>query len=226
MISSNEIKARVIQLGADICGFAGVDRFVDAPQGFHPKDIMKECKTVIVFAARFPANTLSASTQSPYTFVRHKMVDKLDTITFQLTSELESAGVGAIPIPSSEPYDYWDSERRHGQGILSLKHAAVRAGLGKMGKNTLLINEHFGNMLWLGAVLTDLELESDHMADYEACIPGCQLCIDSCPGQALDGTTIIQQACRSHSTKFTEGGGVVLLCNLCRKICPRRQGIR
>lgn len=224
MVSKNEIKTRAIQLGADLCGFAVVDRFSDAPEGFHPKNIMEECKTVIVLAARFPANTLLASNQAPYTFVRHKMVDKLDTITFQLSSELES--IGAVPIPSSEPYDYWDSGRRHGQGILSLKHAAVRAGLGKMGKNTLLINEHLGNMLWLGAVLVDLELESDPIASYEACLPGCKACIDSCPARALDGTTIIQKACRSHSTKFTEGGGGMLLCNLCRKICPQRQGIR
>jgi epoxyqueuosine reductase QueG len=52
-------------------------------------------------------------------------------------------------------------------------HTAVRAGLGQMGKNTLLINDQLGNMLWLGAVLVAKELEPDLIADYQACIPGC-----------------------------------------------------
>jgi len=51
-----------------------------------------------------------------------------------------------------------------------LKHAAVRAGLGRMGKNTLLVNDRLGNMLWLGAILIDQELAEDALANYDACI--------------------------------------------------------
>lgn len=160
-VNDIEIKCRAKALGADLCGIAPVDRFVDAPAGFHPTDILKECKSVIVVTVRFPVSTLRASSQSVYTFVRNKLVDRVDSITLQIASELEMLGCCAVPIPSDEPYDYWDETRRHGQGILSLKHAAVRAGLGQMGKNTLLMNEQFGNMLWLGAVLVDKELAPD-----------------------------------------------------------------
>lgn len=176
-------------------------------------------------AMRFPVSTLLGSSQAAYTFVRNGLTAKMDSLTFELSSALDRRGVAAIPIPSAEPYDYWDDERRHGRGILSLKHAAVRAGLGHLGKNTLLINDVLGNMLWLGAIVTEAELEPDAVATYQGCPPGCRLCLDSCPVGALDGTTIDQRQCRAFSMKHTEGGGGVYACNLCRRICPRHRGI-
>ena len=77
---------------------------------------------------------------------------------FNLLFTIESQGYKAIPIPSDEPYEYWDSENKHGRGILSLKHSAQACGIGCIGKNTLLINEKYGNRLYLGAVITNVEL--------------------------------------------------------------------
>ncbi|BBB90989.1 MAG TPA: epoxyqueuosine reductase [Methylomusa anaerophila] len=225
-ISSDEIKCRTKNLGADLCGIASVERFADAPSGFHPTDVVAGCKSVIVITARFPVSTLSASSQAAYTFVRNRMVDKVDSITFQVAAELESLGSCAVPVPSADPYDYWDDSRRHGQGIISLKHAAVRAGLGRMGKNTLLVNDELGNMLWLGAILIDKDIEPDPIADYQTCMPDCRICLDSCPAKALDGTTIEQGKCRGVSAKYTEGGGGVYACNLCRKVCPQHSGLK
>jgi epoxyqueuosine reductase len=225
MASSRAIKNRIIEYGADICGVARASRFVDAPEGFHPCDIYPGCKSVVVFAAHFPLGTLQARTNAPYTLVRNKMVDKLDTISFRLCEELEKEGVVSIPIPSAEPYDYWDAGRNHGRGILSLKHAGVLAGLGVLGKNTLLINDRYGNMIWLGAVLVSADLEPDPIASYEGCISGCTLCMDSCPQHALDGITIDQKLCRKSSTSYNYGGGWVLSCNICRKVCPYHRGL-
>lgn len=224
-INAGEIKCRAKDLGTDLCGIASVERFADAPAGFHPADVIRGCKSVIVIALRFPASALSASSQAAYTFVRNKLMDKMDVITCQMAAELELLGSCAVPVPSSDPYDYWDDSRRHGQGIISLKHAAVRAGLGKMGKNTLLVNDQFGNMLWLGAILVDKELEADPLAVYQTCTPDCRLCLDFCPVNALDGTTIVQSKCRSISAKSTPGGGGVYACNLCRKLCPQHAGL-
>ena len=225
MISSRTIKKRAIQCGADICGVAPVARFVDAPKGFHPCDIYPDCRSVVVFASHFPLSTLQAKTNAPYTLVRNKMVDKLDWISFHVSGELETEGVVSVPIPSAEPYEYWDAGRNHGRGILSLKHAGVLAGLGVFGKNTLLINERFGNMIWLGAILMSIDLEPDPIASYEGCISGCTVCIDSCPQHALDGITIDQKLCRERSISYTYGGGWVLSCNICRKICPYHKGL-
>jgi epoxyqueuosine reductase len=226
MINSRVIKEKAIQKGADICGIAPVARFADAPKGFHPCDIYPDCRSVIVFASHLPLSTLQGRTNVPYTFVRNMMVDKSDLISFQLSNEFETEGMISIPIPSAEPYEYWDSDRNHGRGILSLKHAAFLSGLGVLGKNTLLINNTFGNMIWLGAILASVELEPDPIATYEGCIPECTLCIDSCPQHALDGITIDQKLCRKCSTSCTDGGGWVLSCNICRKVCPHHAGLR
>ena len=43
---------------------------------------------------------------------------------------MEQAGASTNPIPCDEPYEFWDDEKKHGRGILSLKHAGVLAGLG------------------------------------------------------------------------------------------------
>lgn len=224
MVNSEKIKERIIQMGADICGIAPTARFAEAPKGFHPCAIYPDCRSVIVYGARFLLGPFKASTNSPYTLVRNFMVDKLDRISFLLSIELEKEGITAIPIPSAEPYDYWDPRRNHGRGILSLKHTGVLAGLGVIGKNTLLLNNVFGNMVWLGAVLVSTEFEPDQVASYEACIPGCTLCIDACPKHALDGITLNQKRCRERSISHTEGGGWVLSCNVCRKGCPRHGG--
>ncbi|HWQ62756.1 MAG TPA: epoxyqueuosine reductase [Negativicutes bacterium] len=225
-ITAAEIKDLAAGLGADLCGIGDVDRFAGAPPGFHPADIHRDAKSVIVVAARFPAGTLAASSQAPYTFVRNRLMEKVDAITFALTTALEEKGATAVPIPSSEPYEYWDEAERRGMGILSLKHAAVRAGLGVMGKNTLLLNNRFGNMVWLGAVLVDRALDADPLASYQPCPPSCRLCLDSCPAQALDGVTLVQKKCRPICGKSSPGGGVVYACNLCRKICPNHLGFK
>lgn len=224
-ITAAAIKTLAAGLGADLCGIAGVDRFADAPPGFHPRDVHPDAQAVVVVAARFPASTLKAC-QASYTFVRNRLTEKIDAITFALATALEDSGVAAAPIPSTEPYEYWDETERRGMGILSLKHAAVRAGLGIMGKNTLLVNDRFGNMVWLGAVLVDRDLAADPLAGYAPCPPACRLCLDNCPTQALDGVTLVQKKCRPVCGTSTPGGGVVYACNLCRKICPNHLGLK
>jgi len=225
MIEAAAIKEAAGQLGADLCGIAPVSRFSEAPPGFHPRDISAQCEAVVVLGARFPRSTLEAGSQAPYTLVRNMMVGKLDTITFNLADRLEQEDVVAVPVPSADPHDDWDAERRHGRGILSLKHAAVLAGLGVMGRNTLLLNHRYGNMLWLGAVLVSAGLQGDPPAGYRGCPRTCTLCLDACPQQALDGQTIDQKRCRERSISVTEGGGWLLSCNTCRKACPLRAGI-
>jgi epoxyqueuosine reductase len=219
-MQSESIKKFMHSLGADVCGIADVDEFKDAPKGFHPKDIMEDAKSVIVYGKQSSKSLFDAKTSSPYTFVRNKTLEKLDNMTLDLSYKLEEAGYSAIPIPSVEPYDYWDPERRHGRGLLSLKHAAQLAGLGRIGKNTLLINKTYGNRLWLGAILVSVKLDPDGITEHKSCSNSCTICLDACPQKALDGTTINQRLCREKSFTSTEGGGWVIACNTCRKVCP------
>ena len=139
---------------------------------------------------------------------------------------LEELNIKAVLIPCDDPYEYWEAERSYGRAILSLRHAGFLAGLGVLGKNTFLINETYGNMIELGAVLIDIELDGDRLSDYEGCITDCQICINSCPKKALNGITVDQKLCRELSTYRTEKGYFLKKCNLCRKLCPNASGIK
>jgi epoxyqueuosine reductase QueG len=218
-MKSKLIKEQVYSFGAEVCGIANIDRFKNAPKGFNPCDIFPAAKSVIVFGKRFLKGVYDATTNVPYTFVRNKLVERLDDISINLSYLIEENGYKAVPIPSADPYEYWDSNMKHGRGIISLKHAGELAGIGSIGKNTLLINETYGNQLWLGGVLTDALLEQDTFAK-KLCLDNCRICIDACPQSALNEITIEQINCRKISTFSTDGGGWILSCNICRKVCP------
>lgn len=218
-MDSRFIKEMTYSFGAEVCGIAGIERFKDSPKGFHPKDILPDAKSVIVFGKQFSKGVFEAITNVPYTLLSVNFRQVIDDASIKLSFKIEEKGFTAVPIPSSEPYEYWDSENRQGKGILSLKHSAVLAGLGGLGKNTLLINEKFGNRLWLGAVISNIELEQDSIVQ-NLCPDSCHICIDACPQAALDGTSILQKKCRELCTSSTEGGGWMYACNICRKSCP------
>lgn len=218
-MDNNQIKNLSYSLGADVCGIGSLERFKEAPEGFHPLDIYPEAKSVISIGKHYPKSLFDANTKVPYTMVKNKIVALLDDISVKLTFYIESQGYKAIPIPSDEPYEYWYSEKMQGRGILSQKHAAQACGLGRIGKNTLLINEKYGNGLYLGAIITNMELTPDDLAK-ELCIEGCNLCLKSCPQSALDGITINQKKCRQICGSSTPAGGFVFSCYTCVKVCP------
>ncbi|HLP73195.1 MAG TPA: hypothetical protein VK155_09850 [Bacteroidales bacterium] len=223
-MTSSEIKSLTISLGAEKCGIASVDRFKDAPAGFHPLDIYGNCNSVIVFLVQMPAEIIMAANPVPYSHTAYLIYSRLDIIGLNLSKAIQNNGNSAIPIPSDVPYLYWDNVNRHGMGILSLRHAAWLAGLGFLGRNNLLINPDLGNMAYAGAVLTDIELEPDTVITELKCPSKCRICLDNCPPKALDGTTVSQKLCRQHSGLHHERGFSIYTCNLCRKMCPLRTG--
>lgn len=212
--------------GADLVGIAPASRFEGAPPGFHPRDIYSRTESVMVFAIGLPTETLFAENPVPYTLVNSLAVRKMDEITYAVSTELHRAGIRNVPIPTDDPYESWDSEKLEGRGILSLRHAGMLAGLGRLGRNTLLTNKDFGSMIQIGAILIDRTIEPDPPADYETCPPGCRICLDSCPQRALTGETVIQKLCRPFSNFRTERGFILKKCYECRRKCPRAFGIR
>ena len=219
------VKEAALNLGADICGIGSVERFSEAPKGFHPKDVLPSCASVIVFGIRFNATTMNATSANPYTVARNTVAEELNRIACKLALVIADAGYDAVPI-GSVGCDKYDDDTQRYLGAISLKHSAVLCGLGKMGKNTILVNDRFGNMLWLAAVLTSAKLSADPIAAYESCIDGCTLCIDNCPVSALDGTTINQIACRDYALGSRNGGEWRIHCFTCRKVCPQKLSIQ
>jgi len=220
MTVKEKIREIVLSCGADLCGFANIDRFKDTPNGFSPTDILPECKTVISFAFAIPFGLTKVPSRLIYGHYNNISCPEVDMITLKSAKKIEELFTcTAIPIPCDNPYEYWDAEKKVGKGLLSMKHVAVQAGLGTLGKSTLLLTKRFGNMVTLGAILTDLDLPSDELS-VDICIKDCRKCLDVCPVSAISDNTVNQRACRENTYGKTARGFDTVDCNLCRVVCP------
>jgi len=109
------------------------------------------------------------------------------------------------------------------------KTLAQNAGLGWVGKHTLLINREYGSWIFLAEVITDLELEFDTPATDQC--GTCRACIDACPTQAiteeriLDSRRCISYLTIEHRGEFDKNApaslhGWVFGCDICQDVCP------
>jgi len=223
MLKSTEVKRILHDMGADLCGIASVDRFGEAPEGFHPCDVLPSCKSVIVFAKKFPIGTLHCGTTVPYTITRNVLSSELDIMSVRFCAAMEEYKVIAVPTGTIS-HNQYDSKTDRWRSIVSAKHSAVAAGLGRIGKNTLLVTPEYGNMVWLNVMLTDVTLDPDEILLGNPCPDGCSLCMDSCPVQALGNPEMNQGTCFSHAFHANPGEELTLKCHTCRSICPNRLG--
>ena len=214
------IRKHIFSIGGDLCGFANIDRFKDAPEGFSPKDIWEDCKSVISFAVALPKGIFQVNPRLIYAHFNQMACLQTDEISLRTAKYLEQTyNCKAVPMPCDGPYEYWDAECMEGRGLLSMKHIAMKAGLGSIGKNGLFACGEYGNAVTLGCVLSDLELESDDVIQ-SLCIDGCNRCVDSCPVAAIRGGFVNQKKCREHTYGKTARGFDTVDCNVCRTVCP------
>ena len=219
-MTKTEIKELFFSKGADLCGIAPIDRFSDAPKGFHLTDVLPTCKSVISFALRFPASVLACKNSIPYTLVRNTITPKMDRIAMECCVDLEKqGGILAVPIPTND--SRLDERTGRFRSIVSQKHAAQAAGLGTIGRNSLLITPEFGSMVWLGCVLTEIALEPDQLKD-PVC-DACGLCVEVCPVNALENMELAQESCWNHAFGDKDGTWQIH-CHNCRDVCPYNLG--
>lgn len=222
-MTREEVKKLLFSLGAELCGIAPVDRFGAAPEGFHPLDVWPGCRSVISFACRVPAASLSCHTPVVYTRVRNSLSDKMDAIALNACISLEQQGIRAVPVPSNE--SVWDAKTGRNRSVVSQKHAAQAAGLGTIGRHSLLITPQLGSMVWLGAVLTDGAWEGDPL--LESVCTGCNRCVEACPVHALAGEQVDQGACWGHAFgDDPETQRWAISCHKCRDACPHLFGTK
>jgi epoxyqueuosine reductase QueG len=214
------LKKLALSKGADLVGIAPVDRFHDAPKGHGPEDILPNARTVIVCAKRIPESVVAGGPATSYHQVMSVIHSQLDLIAYEVATYVERHGARAIPVPSDDPYYDWDEQRQHGRGDLSHKHAAQAAGLGRLGKNSLLITPEFGNRVHLVSVVTDLDLDPDPQVTKELCRPACMLCVTACPMKAIKDGLVDQKKCRPHVFLKMPKGFIIEACRECRKACP------
>ena len=115
-------------------------------------------------------------------------------------------------------------------GPVHERELAARAGLGWIGKNTLLINPRHGSWFALGELLTSLPLEFDS-AQPDRC-GSCTRCLDACPTSALTPYQLNATRCISYHTLENRGdipdefhqpireAQYILGCDICQTVCP------
>ncbi len=110
------------------------------------------------------------------------------------------------------------------------KALAVRAGLGWIGKNSLLINSTYGSMTFIGTLFVDIPLRYNTHTEPNRC-GSCTRCIDVCPTKALVAPQILDaKRCISYLNKTHKGsidpslktliGNRVWGCDICIDACP------
>jgi epoxyqueuosine reductase len=222
-------------------GHAGEMRYLSDPRRESPEQVMPGARSVIVCAVNYnsaqPYSTefsaAQSSDDSPRGWISRYAwgTDYHETIGAKL-----DALVTAMRAQFPEPFDakwYVDT------GPIHERIAAQRAGLGTVGKHTLLIHPELGSWIFLCVILTTLELASSQDSHTQSTSPfpptdvcgQCTLCIDACPTNAIVEPYVLDaRLCISYLTIELRGaipetlraqmGRQIFGCDICQDVCP------
>ncbi len=125
-------------------------------------------------------------------------------------------------------------------GPLRDRYLALRAGLGFVGRNQMLINQKYGSYCFIAYMTFNIPLEPDPEAvwSHEPSCLACGACVRSCPGKAMqeDGSFVFDR-CRSGITQkkgeledweqdIFYRDPVIFGCDVCQTVCPHNQNIQ
>jgi len=249
------IESRAKELGLDLCGivpagkfpelehteewlargFAGEMKYLSDPRRRSGDGAFPGIRSVIVCALSYNTD-LPKSTDVPHLpkddeprgwISRYAWGDDYHEVLEERLNQLAAAMCEHFV----EPFDarvYTDT------GPLQERVFAKYAGLGWLGKNTLLLNQRLGSWVFLGAVLTSLDLapslEDGALPPPDLC-GSCRRCIDACPTEAFVEPYVMDaRRCISYLTIELRGaipgelresiGSHVFGCDICQDVCP------
>src|SRR6476469_5795298 len=203
-VTSNGVKRRAKELGADLCGIASaatLNAFPPDPRWPQtPERISPYCKSVIVIVQRIPVGAFRCKTNVPVQYLDMLVRRRMDRIALKLAQELERAGHPSFTLAAQETD--WNLKRAS-YGQLSTRHLGVEAGLGTLGLEVNILTPEFGPRLYLTGSLTELELEPDQRITEQVCIgESCSRCLHSCPADAVQHFGIDKRACATEAQEY------------------------
>ena len=216
-------------------GYGGAMGYLGDPKRRDPERVLEGARSVIVCA-------LNYNTENPYSN---------DTAAADGRSEARGwisryawgrdyhevlwERLNALAKESSEHFPGTHQFRAYADtGPVAERLFAKYAGLGWLGKNTLLLNERMGSWFFLGVIFTTLELSPslarEEMPPADLC-GNCRQCLDACPtGAFVEPYVMDARRCISYLTielrgsvpeEFREAiGNNVYGCDICQEVCP------
>jgi len=243
-LTAGAIKAQAARLGFDLCGICpavappGVDRLQAwlaagyvgemhylpdrAEAAADPQHVMEGARSIVMLAMNYRSAEPSPVQPGQGRISRYAWGnDYHDLIRSRLAMLADWLRTAA---PTAKVRGVVDT------APLLEREFAQLAGLGWIGKNTLLLNKQMGSWFFLAALLTDVELDDDapHATDH---CGTCRACLDACPTQAfVDAYVLDARRCISYLTielresipeELREGLGDWLFgCDVCQDVCP------
>ncbi len=206
-------------------GYAGTMRYLhrQAARRKEPQRIVPEARSVVVVLDNYYSAERSADTSPPriakyargedYHRVTGARLERLANFLTGHGARLSHTFADAGPVPERE--------------------LAQRAGLGWIGKNTMLVRPDAGSFFFIGSIFTDLPLRWDQPFELDRC-GTCTRCLDACPTDAFMAPRVLDATrCISYLTIEQKGPipdeladefqGYAFGCDICNDVCPWNQ---
>jgi epoxyqueuosine reductase len=206
-------------------GYAGTMRYLhrQASRRKEPQRIVPEARSVIVVLDNYYSADTHADT-SPPRIAKYARGEDYHRVTSTrlglLANFLRDHGAGLS-------HTFTDA------GPVPERELAQRAGLGWIGKNTMLVRPEVGSFFFIGSIFTDLPLQPDEPFELDRC-GTCTRCLDACPTNALVAPRLLDATrCISYLTIEQKGPipdelvdnfqGYAFGCDICNDVCPWNQ---
>jgi Uncharacterized Fe-S protein len=221
----DRIKKFCIDAGADIIGFAPVqrwDQFNQVPPDFRPRALWEPARTVIVLGVGMPLPIVETTPS----FLHKETYDTanrvLDALAFNLVRFLNRLGSAAYFF-TRDGFASLRLLKDRPMAAFDHRMAAIYAGLGTMGVSNCVLTPEFGSRVRFVSVFTSAILEPDPMIEKELCIK-CETCVKCCPVDALvmledqfKGEFKYDSCLERH---MELGREKAYPCGICTKVCP------
>lgn len=160
-------------------------------------------------------NTLKDHATPLYAYHYRQINFVLDQMATHISSFIQDMGYIALPIPASQFVD-WSKMIAH----LSHRDVAVKAGLGWIGRNNLLVTPEYGARIRLVTVLTNMPLKTDKPIDFGC--GDCLACYNACPAQAIakEPGDFDVEKCIAYIRETKKKYALAqFICGVCQKVC-------